>query len=58
MKPADLLKQAEVLVMYLKKLPAPEWGLPLLVLDALNAIDEKADEVYNQLQDEARGNAP
>ena len=53
MKPTDLLKQAEVLAMYLRTLP--RGGLPLVVKDAIVAIDDFGDEVYTYLQDEAWG---
>jgi len=52
MKPADLLKQAEILVMYMRTLP--HIVMPLVVKDALVAIDDFGDEVYNHLYDESR----
>ena len=57
MKPTELLTKADLIAVYVRTLVLDE-DLPVEIKAALGAIDEKADEVYNILQDEARGDAP
>ena len=57
MKPTELLTKADLIAVYVRTLVLDE-DLPVEIKAALVAIDEKADEVYNILQDEARGDAP
>ena len=56
MKPADLLKQAEILTAYIKT--CGWFFIPNHIRDTIQNIDDFGDEVYNHLQDEAQGDAP
>jgi uncharacterized protein Yka (UPF0111/DUF47 family) len=60
MKPEELLEQAEVVAGEVKRLYrlARHVKRQRHVLDSVKAIEDFADEVFNNLQDEARGDLP